>query len=101
MNPLSIWSSSGIYTNLPYGYDSKFNGRIPEGKSENIIADRRGKNIKTKKYKIRNLKVDNVKGMICLITMRIIIITTMLVLITKTVITKSTGLTLDRVTSVK
>ena len=43
MNPLSIWSSSGIYTNLPYGYDTKFNGRIPEGKSENTIAERRGK----------------------------------------------------------
>ena len=51
MNPLSIWSSSGIYTNLPYGYDTKFNGRIPEGKSENTIADRRGK----KKYKYRIL----------------------------------------------
>ena len=53
-------------------------------------------------YQILKLKVlHNVKGMICLITMRIIIITMMLVSITKTVITKSRGLTLDRVTSVK
>ena len=96
---MSIWSSSGIYTNLPYGYDSKFNGRIPEGKSEKTIADRRGKNnINTKFWSI---KLDHVQGMICLITMRIITITMMLVLITKTVITKSRGLTSDRVISVK
>ena len=87
MNPLSIWSSSGIYTNLPYGYDTKFNGRIPEGKSENTIADRRGKN------SINNsgVKLHNVKAMICLSTMKIIITTMILVLITKTIITKSIG----------
>ena len=91
-----MWSSSGIYTNLPYGYDTKFTGRIPEGKSENTIAERRGK---TNKYcPILVIKLGNVKGMICLNTMKIIIITMILVLITKIVITKSRGLMSDRVT---
>ena len=96
---MSIWSSSGIYTNLPYGYDTKFNGRIPEGKSENTIAERRGNN--NINIKFWSVKLHHVKGLICLITMRIITITMMLVLITKTVITKSRGLTSDRVISVK
>ena len=86
MNPLSIWSSSGIYTNLPYGYDTKFNGRIPEGKSENTIADRRGK----KSINNSGVKL-HVKATICLSTMKIIITTMILVLITKTIITKSIG----------
>lgn len=40
MNPLSMWSSSGIYTNLPYGYDGKFNGKLPDV-PENIISSRK------------------------------------------------------------
>ena len=41
MNPLSMWSSSGIYTNLPYGYDAKFNGKLPD-RPEKRISNRKG-----------------------------------------------------------
>lgn len=41
-NPLTMWNSCGIYTNLPYGYDSSFQGTLPDGSSERKISDRKG-----------------------------------------------------------
>ena len=40
-NPLTMWSSCGIYTNLPYGYQSGFKGRLPD-ESSRTISDRKG-----------------------------------------------------------
>ena len=41
-NPLTMWSSCGIYTNLPYGYDSTFQGSLPGQESERSISERQG-----------------------------------------------------------
>ena len=40
-NPLTMWSSCGIYTNLPYGYGAGYQGALPD-KQSRAIADRRG-----------------------------------------------------------
>lgn len=40
-NPLTMWSSCGIYTNLPYGYQSGYKGRLPD-ESSRTISDRKG-----------------------------------------------------------
>ena len=40
-NPLIMWSSCGIYTNLPYGYGAGYQGALPD-KQSRAIADRRG-----------------------------------------------------------
>ena len=41
-NPLTMWNSCGIYTNLPYGYDPGFKGSIPGEGSQRAISDRQG-----------------------------------------------------------
>ena len=40
-NPLTMWSSCGIYTHLPYGYGAGYQGALPD-KQSRAIADRRG-----------------------------------------------------------
>ena len=41
-NPLTMWNSCGIYTNLPYGYDQTFQGTLPKSE-ERSISERKGK----------------------------------------------------------
>ena len=40
-NPLTMWSSCGIYTNLPYGYEPGYKGRLPD-ESSRAISNRKG-----------------------------------------------------------
>lgn len=40
-NPLTMWSSCGIYTNLPYGYEPGYKGRLPD-ESSRSISNRKG-----------------------------------------------------------
>ena len=40
-NPLTMWNSCGIYTNLPYGYDQTFQGTLPKSE-ERSISERKG-----------------------------------------------------------